>query len=326
MSVDLEECGNVFDIYKSVMNNFEVKTDIMQAIFQEKGWDNLSMVYMGSYMSFPDDTNRTEKLIKFYTNPTNGEMTVDAKSFSSTVNSIYKDIKSHKKYKYICFALGAIASDNNVSHHLGFIYDTHNKIVKIFDPGQRSWGPESAQIVKGVVDNVFSKLKVDVEIVNAFSGKWYCVQCIGPQDTCRGGYIDEFQTLISDHKSIHRESYCQTWSLILMLNQLQQIQDHPNVDFSHAELKEWAKMSKRELEICIRRFILWIVNKYPLDFENEYKQQTGTTKSNGYRKLILLCMKNFDPSINIPEAGTSMCGGITLTTFEKRRKKRRKKY
>lgn len=341
--MDYEEvCDKVFNVYKSVMNNLAVKTDIAQAIFMDKNWNDNGIVFIGSYMSFPSDIERSVKLQEFYTDPETKESTVDAKPFNNVVKNLSSDLKKAMNNSFIAFVIGAVAKDNNVSHHIGFIYDTKSKILKMFDPGQRSWGPESAQIVKSVADAAFEKIKTPYNLVEAYSGTWFCNRCVGPQDVCRGGYIDEFKTaedstiitggtrgiknpFYDAHASLHRESFCQTWSLILILNEIQKIQEIGPDQFGVPMMAEWSKMPKKELEICIRRFILWIVNKFPSDFETEWLNHENTTNKNQYRMLLLKCMKHFNEVLEVPKKGTNMCGGLTLqTSVVQNRKKRRK--
>jgi hypothetical protein len=311
--VDLDFCGDIFDMYKNTMNDLSVKSDIVKAIFIEKEWNTPHSrgpfaIFAGSYMSYPDDDDRARALKKFY-----GKK-IDAKTFRTVVSLLARSLRSalRKNPAYVAFIIGAVAKANDVSHHIGVIYSRRENIIKVFDPGMRSWGPESAQIVKSVIRTVFSGK--DPEIIESYSGKWYCTKCIGPQDTCRGGAWDDFTTLVSQHRNTHRESYCQTWSIILILNELQQLYDGHNV-FPTAKAAEWAQLTKRELEICIRRFILWIVWKYPLDFQNTYKWSDGKGNVEGnYKKILLLCMKNFDRRIKVPKAGSTMCRDISLQT------------
>jgi hypothetical protein len=301
------------------MNNLAVKKDIVEVIFQEKKWDadrarNPFAAFAGAYMSYPNDADRARALKAHYGKG------IDAKTFPQTTAALFTQIKAALKRKpaYVAFIVGAVAHDDDVSHHIGIIYGIRENILKVFDPGMRSWGPESAQIVKAVITTVFEKLlekryipKIP-KLIESYSGKWYCTKCVGPQDTCRGGYWDDFTTLLSTHRSTHRESYCQTWSIILILNELQQIHDGHNV-FPQAKAAEWAQISKKALEICIRRFILWIVYKYPVDFQNTYEWSDGEGNVEGsYKKLMLLCMKTFDTRIKVPKQGTSMCTDISL--------------
>lgn len=338
-----EICADVFDTYKSVMNNLVIKTDIAHAIFNDKEWSGNGIVFIGSYMSYPPDEEKTKKLQAFYKDANTGESTVDAKPFKVVVKKLAKDIKQNLKNEYICFVLGAVEKANNVSHHIGFIYETHSHILKMFDPGQQSWGPGSARIVAAVTSAVFEKLKINFNGVSAYSGKWYCSQCVGPQDVCRGGILSEVRTapdasvipynpipvpnpLYNAHASLHRESFCQTWSLILILNEIQQIQElGGGHNFADPKLSEWSNAAKGDLEICIRRFILWIVYKYPGDFENTWMHQTGTKDKFKYRKLLLKCMRHFNPVLDVPQPGTSMCTDITLSTSAKHARKKRRK-
>lgn len=292
---NIKDCYKVFDAYKATMNNLSIKTDIIERIFNEKKGKNWSQaLYIGSYLTYPKGN---KSLSSFH-----GD-TTDGKDFEDVVNKLSNDIKyAFKKPKrYICFILGAITSTKDLSHHIGFIYDKENNILKKFDPGMRSWGPQSAQEVENVINEIFTNAKT--RRIQAMSdNKWACISCsVGPQDTCRGGLVDELHSLISTHKSVHRESFCQTWSILLILNQIENIDS-----FGYSLMKEWKSMSKNELELCIRRFILWIVSKNHRYFQYTYKNDYKG-KEKYYIDELLACMQNFNNNIYIPKSGEYIC-------------------
>lgn len=130
----------------------------------------------------------------------------------------------------------------------------------------------------------------------------------------------------SDWYSSHRESFCQSWSIILILNEIEKLINKggftDNVKVYKGKnvqlLDEWASLSRKELEICIRRFILWIVWKYPADFQNTYEYDNVGEIPSGirekfpkYKNLLLRYMKDFDLSLSVPKRGTSMCDNIS---------------
>lgn len=317
-------CENVFEIYRSTMNNNTIKTDISQAIFIAKEWESkISAKFIGSYMSFPADEEEAKNLDKFYRDD-KGEKAVDAIEMDKVIKILRNDISKaiRSRYRYICFVVGAVAKADEVSHHIGFIYDRTRNIIKKYDPGMRSWGPESAKIVNQVITSVIP----DVPIVSAFSSKWYCTMCAGPQDICRGGYFYEASIFLRDKigkhwSSVHRESYCQTWSILLMFNDLQQIEDSTDGEIlSEAKYREWPEMTPKELEICIRNFMIWIVWKFPYDFQTSYKNHKNyndfKNKYPNYTNLLLGCLKTFDERVQIPKPGQyAICPQISLKSI-----------
>jgi len=319
---DITLCDQVFDIYKSTMNNLVIKTDISRAIFIDKNWKTkISAIFIGSYMSFPEG-QKGKDLDQFYRDDKN-KKTVDAIEIHKVIQKLGRDISKANRYRYICFVLGAVAEKNNVSHHIGFIYDRTLNILKKYDPGMQSWGPESAIIV----DMVIMAVIPDVRIVSAFSSKWYCMMCAGPQDICRGGVFYEASVVLRDKigkpwSGVHRESYCQSWSLLLMFNDLQQIEDsHSGQIISEAKYREWPEMTSKELEICIRNFIIWIVWKFPNDFQSTYQDDKNfrefynnfNKKYPKYTDILLACMKTFDERVEMPRPGQyAICPQISL--------------
>lgn len=320
--MNTDDCGDLFDAYKAVMNNMVIKNDIINAIFQEKKWEQNGIYFAGAFFTFPEEIELQQKLRSFYKD------TIDAKPMNTVVKNLSRQIVSMKKRaEYIAFILGAVADTNDVSHHIGFIYGVKEGIIKMFDPGIRSWGPILAGIVVKTVEKILYEIEEpNVKVIRSYSGKW-CTLCgmkeIGPQDVCRGGYTDELFVWLSTHRSTFRESYCQTWSLILVLNELEGINEGV-INFSDALLEQWNIQSKESLEICIRRFILWIVNKYPDDFENHFRDtELGKKVKMSYKEFMLLCMKTFNVRISVPLPGDRMCSDISLKTEETSKRRRK---
>jgi hypothetical protein len=337
-NINYELCGDIFDNYKITMNDLSLKNGIMLQIFNEKNWDKLiGAKYIGSYMSFPEDIKRATKLDQYYRDA-KLKKTVDATFMEEVVTKLRIDKKkpmSDINCEYICFILGAINSNDDVSHHIGFIYKKSTKTIKKYDPGMRSWAPELGEIVFKIIIDVFGD---DINFLTSYTHKntgcGFCQPSLkGPQDTCRGGkYIGEGAAFLSGlaghlvtslgHKALHRETFCQTWSLILILNELQLIQsNNVNYEFENELYQDWSKMDKRSLEICIRRFMLWIVYKFDRIFEETWK--ILDKKNKNYKKIFLSCMKNFDESIEVPTPGESMCTAISLTTISNKTKRKR---
>ena len=314
---DVNLCGDAMDIYKSVMNTCAIKTDIVQALIQGKeNWDDV--FYIGSYMTFPNDS-RSSELKDYYVDEYTGERTVDAETFKHTVASIKKDITKHKKnHNILCFTVSAINSTSNISHHVGFVYAPKERKLKMYDPGLRSWGPELGKIIAQVVK---SALPEDVTLVNSYYSRQFCFTCIGTQDACRGGALYELSVIAREKlgygwSGSHRESFCQTWSLILMLNDIQIVKDSDNTSvLSEQKLQDWHELSVPDLEVFT----------YPNDFESEWaSKEEGDNdeqelyritkkRYKTYRNFLLACMKNFNERIKIPHSGDSaMCDNITL--------------
>ena len=316
-SQELDNCSHVFDLYKSIMNTKTLKDEIVQKLFAGLKNINKSVYFMGSYMSFPRDNT---SLRDYYRD--GRKSTVDAKLFKISVKEIKKNLTEtlrHLDIEYIAFIIGGIVAEDNVSHHIGFIYGKRENVLKILDPGRQSWGPRLALVVQDVVTEVFSDLQPSY--IQCHSTKW-CSLCgeqkCGPQDITRGRYVEEAKTYISSARSIHRETFCQTWSILLILTEMEKILNprvNPSYQFTDEKISYWDEV-KSDLEFCIRRFILWIVKNNPEYFEWQYVGQDVKIYNNNidngitpYLTILLHCFSLFKPGITVPNQDEVICEG-----------------
>ena len=313
MAQSLTDCEDVFNLYKSIMNNFETKNEIVRGLIRGINGINNSFYFMGSYMAFPKGDPKNLKV--------HYGKDVDADLFETIVDNIRIDFrKVPVPARYICFLVGGIVKDDDVSHHLGFIYDRTSNKIKVLDPGQQSWGPELANTATSVVKEAFPA----PEYINAYSKQW-CTLCGRkkgcPQDTTRPlPYIEEAKNFfsISSDITIHRETFCQTWSILLILTEIEKIITDPNHVFSEPRLTYW-DLEKRNLEMCIRRFILWIVFKKPEYFEWQYTKGVNYNTNNlTYLPKLLACFKLLIPDIETPIQDEAICDGNYSTPIRGR--------
>ena len=267
-----DNCPTIFASYKQVMNNMVSKTQIIKKIFKDKKWETKGITYIGSYMTYPDD-EREKVLKKFY------EKTTDAKSFTTTVQSLAKSVERGigNGGDTICFILGSVVDTDNISHHVSFLYHVRDGVLKMFDPGQQSWAPEYSIIVKNVAMTALRSINDKVELVETYSikrsnldpRKGFCTrEKCGPQDVTRGRFYNEMLAVFNKWYNLHRETFCQTWSVAILIVYI----ELSTTDVHQDQLEYW-EMRKNELEIYIREVILWIVSQDKDTFQYAYDQE-----------------------------------------------------
>ena len=85
MAQSLTDCEDVFNLYKSIMNNFETKNEIVRGLIRGINGINNSFYFMGSYMAFPKGD---KELKKYYGKE------VDADLFETIVRKIKEDFRN----------------------------------------------------------------------------------------------------------------------------------------------------------------------------------------------------------------------------------------
>jgi len=276
--------NKVIEIYKEVLNNLENKNTIVKLIFTEK---KINADYIGSFITFPKGDTFLEK---FYGKD------VDAKNYEECKKNLEKSLKTSRKNK-LGFILGAVTKTDNISHHVSFIYDKTTKRLTMIDPGQISWGSEKATLIKTVATEAMNTVFGNIVLVEPFSTSmstltdYLCCKkrkC-GPQDICRGTVIDEISSVFFSWGNRHRESFCQTWSIAMLVQLI--TQDDPE-DWSYWDLP------KKRLELYIRKFILYIVYIFPKPFQDWYNKNGNT---GDYLTELDAFMKDYDKSLFISQ-------------------------
>lgn len=337
--LDLDDCGKLYDDYLGRMNTLDDKTWIARQLIQDT-MDN-RFFFMGSYLTYPereiktayiDYTERALRKLSSYehdfgvTTYSGEELkahygdTTDGDLFENVRQEIAKDLrttinKRGRRYNYICFLIGGIVKKDNVSHHLGFIYKIDENMLRILDPGRQSWGPQTAIEVKNVCLQAFGLLRIQPRVIETFSTRrGLCGSCafksqINPQDVTRGTTIQEWTRYNRPLESTNRESFCQTWSILLMLADIQKIREG-TLDFSNPLMDYWDD-ELIDLEICIRKFILWIIKRnsipgvdiFTIDFLHKMER----------------CFQMYNPLITIPNDDDVICSSnLSLDRFGER--------
>jgi hypothetical protein len=247
------------------MNTNEHRNAVIESLIKRK-----DISFIGSYMVF--DPANEEALEAHYVDE-NGENTTEGQR-SSVIKRILKTKIRKARTKYICLTLGAIMYKNNVSHHVGFfLRKSGNTIyVKVLNSGiyylSRSYG----DLTESVLSRAITEAGMSLIVSHSYIGtKWMGMsfqQKCNPQDYCRGGLFGELNTFIDYRANIHRESYCQTWCIMMLVHEAEQ----DNYDFENNYMSSWP-IDKKTLEIGLRRFILKIVKQFEgsIDFLYEFR-------------------------------------------------------
>lgn len=318
------DCGDCFDAYISTMNTLIAKTQCVKNLFSDL--NNPEFVFVGSYMTYSEHNGK--ELYNYYQEEDKKtkklKSTTDANLFEIVSLKLKKDIENVLKNsdsRYLAFLVGSIIAKDNVSHHIGFIYDRETFTLRVFDSGITSWGPLLAITVKKLVFNVINSVvedycirngieKITPRFVETFSTK-LCSWCVksnaNPQDVTRGNVYDELKSMIFSRESLHRESFCQSWSILLMMADIQKIIEGGDYDFNNPQMDYWDN-EKCSLELCIRRFILWIVKRN----ENIFQQYASTQKPPirpipDFLNNLHKCFDEFIPGIEIPGENEIIC-------------------
>lgn len=288
-------CGDVIDLYITFMNDMVAKTEIARGLLYDIVGRDKKYHFLGSYLTFPEENGR--ELKKYYGKTNHGILFDDAKK------KMRKDLKEiSDEVKYVCFLVGSIIAENNVSHHVGFIYDKEEGILRVMDSGIRSWDSNLAKTVMKLVREVFV---INVE-VHTYSQKMSCFKK-NPQDVTRGGCLTEFKIhyLSSDISRYNRERFCQSWSMLLMMTDIERIKNDPLYNISDPYMEYWDKNSS-SLEYCIRRFILWVVSKFQSVFEGFQAYDVN------FLTKLENCFRQYIPNIQTPKDQDTICEGISI--------------
>jgi hypothetical protein len=263
---ELEVYGCALVAYKSIMNTNEHRNKIIKSLIKRK---NIS--FIGSYMVF--DPSNEAKLEDHYVE--DGENTTEGQRASAIKKILIRKIRGAKT-KYMCLTLGSIMYTNNVSHHVGFfLYKSGRTVyVKVLNSGiyylSRSYGDLASSVLsEAISESGMSQIFCESYIGTQWMGMTLQQKC-NPQDYCRGGLFGELKTFVDYRANIHRESYCQTWCIMMLAQEAEQ----DNYDFNTNYMSSWPT-DKKQLEIGLRRFILKIVKQFEgtIDFLYEFRRE-----------------------------------------------------
>lgn len=273
-SKKLEKAGIAIDSYKRIMNNHSNKNFIVKSILNMMSLKTVD--FLGSYLIY--DKNKENELNKFYGNTTDGDL------YDNVKNQLLLNIKKSKK-KYMFFCIGSVLYKNDTSHHMIVMLSRASKIkemnIKIFNSGLYSMEKYQEQIenlVKDIITNLGNK-PVFIDNYIGISRFGLFLQKSNPQDYCRGGISGILLSYINYKYAIHNESYCQTWCILMFMYEINAIKKEKDYDINKNYMKNEIKESKYDLELLIRNFILWIVDKFEkqIGFMDEFIDNISIT-------------------------------------------------
>jgi hypothetical protein len=291
------------DSYKSVMNTNEYREFIIKDIIK----DNKKINFIGSFMVF--DKPNEDMLEEYYRGTTEGE------THESLKNKVVQKINKSRK-KYIAFTLGSIMYTNNVCHHVSIILKKNNDdlIIKVINSGLYYLSRSYGDVIDNFMIDISRTLGKTPVFHYPYIGKmWMGLsfnQPCNPQDYCRGGLIGELSTYIFSLKGIHRESYCQTWCIMMLKFESDIMNSSSTYKIEDNYFSSWSS-DKKELEIKLRNFILYLVVKYEsnINFMREFKHQLfnsiycrNYSPSTKFSTILLECFKTLYEDISIDSA------------------------
>jgi len=297
----LKVYGVAVNSFKRVMNTFEYKDKIISGIMEKLGVKSVD--FMGSFMFF--DPAQETHFKKCYTDE-DGTPTTDAFTYKNILEKMCEKLKlfkkSEKEYSWCC--LGTIIRDNDISHHLSFLFKkTGNAIcVKMFNPGLFYLPSRYGDLTKQLLKEAIELIGCTHRIFEQKMTQSLC-QSYNPQDICKGGIFDHLLSFVHYKYAIQNESYCQTWCILMMIHELNQLGD--DYCFEENYIQNWSS-HKQTLEISIREFILWIVRTFDkvipfsCDFSNELNELGCVYKRESFNSTLLKTFQTLHPGVKTP--------------------------
>lgn len=295
-SKNLEKAGIAIDSYKRIMNNHSNKNFIVNSILDMMSIKSLD--FLGSYLIF--DRNNEIELNEFYGETTDGEL------YESVKNDLLLKMKKSKK-EYMFFCIGCVLYKNDTSHHMIVMIKKKNKdmYIKIFNSGiyyMEKYQEQIENLVKDIVTTIGNK-PVFINNYMGMSRFGLFLQKSNPQDYCRGGISGILLSYINYKYSIHNESYCQTWCILMFIYEIDAIKrEGKKYDINRNYIRDKIKESKYELEILIREFMLWIVFTFEksIGFMDEFIANSNSIiKEKKFSKVLENSFKTLHNDIEI---------------------------
>jgi hypothetical protein len=264
--MDIHGCA--VDAYKIIMNTNQYRDTIIKHIIPK----NVS--FLGSYMIF----NPANEVIlqEYYKNP-NGEPTTEGRFCSEVVLELANKIRLTNG-RFFCFSMGSILRTDYVCHHVSFLVEKRHDclLVKMINSGLYYLCSSYGSILEYAVKNIGETLEKKVQFIHpyidtAWVGFSFYQKC-NPQDYCRGGLVGELRTFIDERMAVHRESYCQTWCILMLAWEINQMKKGYKIEENY--FRTWTT-NKKELEIMVRRFAVEIVSRFEdkIDFWSQFKHE-----------------------------------------------------
>jgi len=297
-SKDLEMAGVAVDSYKRIMNNHSNKDFIVKNIVNTM---NIKTVdFLGSYLIY--DRDKEGELSDFYGDTTDGELCESVK------NKLLQKIKKCKK-TYMFFCVGSVLYTNDTSHHMIVMLSKEYKgHIKIFNSGLYYMERYQEQI-ENLVKDIVITLGFDPVFIDNYMGMsryGLFLQKSNPQDYCRGGLTGILLSYINYKHSIHNESYCQTWCILMFMYEIEAMKrEGKKYNINKNYMKDSFTKSKYELEILIRKFMLNIVTRFEnnIDFMDEFlsniRNSNMTYKNEKFSKILEKAFKTLHKEIYI---------------------------
>lgn len=300
-SKELEIAGVAVDSYKSIMNNHSYKDFIVKNILDTM---NIKTVdFLGSYLIY--DRDREGELSYFYGDTTDGEF------YETVKNKLLQKIKRCRK-KYMFFCIGSILYTNDTSHHMIVMLSNENKgCIKIFNSGLYYMEKYQEQI-ENLIKDIVIKLGHNPVFIDNYMGMsrfGLFLQKSNPQDYCRGGITGIILSYLIYKHSIHNESYCQTWCILMFIYEIEAMKnmkkEGKKYDINKNYMKDLFPQSKYELEILIRKFMLYIATRFEnnIDFMGEFKSNISysnmTYKNEKFSKILETAFKTLHNDIKL---------------------------
>ena len=289
--------GCAIDTYKIIMNTNEYRDSIIESLIDTK-----KVSFIGSHMVF--DPQNEDKLEEYYC--IDGKSTTEGKRSKEIINTLANSIKKCRK-KYICFTLGSIMKMNNVCHHVSFVLmkEGETLIIKMINSGLYYLSRSYEDVLIDIMKKIAKVLKMKPEfhhpyISHMWMGFSFNQKC-NPQDYCRGGLIGEINTMIDKRAGIHRESYCQTWCILMLLFELKKMK-RVKYNIRNNFLITW-DTNKKILEIKLREFIIALVTKFEkkfdflYEFDIQLKNNELKYNTSKFSNILLESFQNLHPEI-----------------------------
>ena len=299
MSTSLFEFyGCAIDTFKIMMNTNIYRNQILKSKIDK------SVGFLGSYMVFDPST---EKSLQEFYHDDKGEPTTEGCLVDEIVTGLSKKISSSRK-KYMCLTLGSILKTDYVCHHVSLVLKKEKKklVIKMINSGLYYLSKNYGSVIENVMIKISSVLHLEPVFLYPYIGiSWVGLslwQPCNPQDYCRGGLYGEILAYLDTKAGIHRESYCQTWSMMMLIYETGKMSEK-NYSIENNYFNTWPT-DKKTLEIMVRQFALEIVRNFEkeIDFDTQFKVEinnAGLKKRTKrlFSSILLESFQNLHPEI-----------------------------
>lgn len=304
--------------YIGAVNDLDVRTYIVRNIINSVP-DGASYKYLGTFLLMAD--------AKYDALPAKDSLrseTIPSRQLSQLLAHPAM-VNSTKKIVFIVG--GSFLPETDITHYLSFVWAPRERVVVMFNPGVACWAPGLSRMVVDAVKagvghkavfvedqfTAFGSGAVELSLAGLTINRvaWY--RKFGPQDiTRRGTWQDDVTDLIPAtirNYAYTMDSFCQTWTMFWIANF---VSGHPITDKPLQKIHgifsrscNWPNTPPK-LDLCIRRFVMWILAKFPKihHIANDiFKKETGEKRD--VLKEMMEGFQKFYPGIMTAEPG--MC-------------------